>query len=90
MEHVGQHGRDCRICVGINKRNEVPCEDCTPDGVFVELCKLHASAPALLEALEKIELEARMHGTSSSLCTLPERILATARAAIEAAKEKEA
>jgi hypothetical protein len=32
----------------------MPCENCTPDGVYVELCKLHAAAPALLEALETV------------------------------------
>ncbi|KKK51261.1 hypothetical protein LCGC14_3116740, partial [marine sediment metagenome] len=30
-----------------------PCENCNPDGVYVELCPLHAAAPALLEALEE-------------------------------------
>ena len=56
-----------------------PCENCNPDGVYVELCPLHAAAPELLEALELIASGRTAHQASWS----PQRI---ARDAIEAAK----
>ena len=64
------------------------CLNCNPDGVYVELCPLHAAAPELLEALEKVA-----HNADESLMQHPDdlpAILAVTykevRDAIKAAK----
>ena len=57
-------------CLACGYEPDMPphCENCNPDGVFVELCKLHASAPALLEALEECEQELeRIHSYAVKL-----------------------
>ena len=76
-KHIGQHGHDCQICVGVNTREAIEWTAHQLNIPF-EQARIMRAAPDLLAALE--EIERRSVGESTiALQEIAQRAIAQAK-----------